>query len=411
MYFSQIAASVAVAATVVLGISGSTAIASKAVSSTTAPKAGSSNLISLLTAQKHSNSPTNTVSDKLARQLQVTLDKTRLAAGVPGKGGVAGATLAIASRDDGQWFGSSGVADLATGTSVAPQDQFRIGSATKTFTATVVLQLVDEGKLKLDDTLDKWLPSIAKNIPNSNKITIRQLLNGTSGIYDYLADDSAIWQDILQNPYRDWKPEELVSYIYGRQPTIGKWVYPNTSFILLGMIVEKATNSSLASQIENRIIKPLGLKNTFFTARTDSVPGGIVHAYWDIYPQDGIDEDLTSVNMSVAWAAGTMVSNTQDLIRFGDKLFRGKLLKPRTLKEMLTFIDLGNGFGYGLGIWSNDTPWGKAWRISGSGIGTAAALWYLPNRGLTIVSLSNQEVGQYFTSIRNATLELVLGKP
>jgi D-alanyl-D-alanine carboxypeptidase len=367
------------------------------------------------------------ISDNLAKELQEILDQTRQTAGEPGKGGVPGAVLAVISKDKGTWFGATGVANIQTGIPVTPDAQFRIGSSTKTFTATVILQLKDEGKLNLEDKLDKWLPAeMVDKITNGRNITVRQLLNHTSGIYDY-ADSSnqAFFAAVTQNQSREWKPEELVAYAYGKPSFSGKrceegeaekvqWCYSNTNYVLLGMIVEKVTGSTVKSEIENRIIRRLRLKNTFFEFQTDQVPGGIVSCYWDINPRDGTDEDTTSLNMSLAWATGNMVSNAADLAKFTKALFRGNLLKSDTLKEMLTpyepLLSATQGeASYGLGVWYDKLPWGEAWRMSGNGAGTTAATWYFPKRRLTFVSLANQDDGADYTfKLRDRILKAFL---
>lgn len=208
------------ATAVVLGMAGNVSAASLSGNPTPSLNAG----VGRDAKESVSTSSVNTVSDDLASELQATLDRNL--------GKTPGATVGIISPL-GTWFGSSGVSNLATGTPVKPDDRFQIGSITKTFTATTVLQLAEEGKLGLEDTLDKWLPDIANKIPDGNSITIRQLLNGTSGIVDYIGQ----WtQDVLNDPslaFKNWQPEELVAYAYGKPRFSGyrcypEWCYPNT---------------------------------------------------------------------------------------------------------------------------------------------------------------------------------------
>lgn len=305
-------------------------------------------------------------SDALARELQASLDKAVQETGIPG------ATALIISPQ-GVWLGASGISDIATKTPMLLDDIFSIGSATKSFTAVTVLRLAEQGKLSLDDTLGKWLPDIAKNISDGRSITIRQLLNGTAGIYNY-TDDQQFLADFIANPQRHWHPEQLVAYAYGKprffkdqcSPT---WCYPNTGMVLAGMVVEKATGSTFAPVLRNQILNPLGLNHTFFGG-DEQVVGRQAHGYQDIFKadgsfgQDGIPDDLTTLNVSPFWANGAMFSNTQDLARFNEALFGGKLLSRKSLKEMLTFVDTGFGAGdefkYGLGMISRKTPWGTA---------------------------------------------------
>ena len=329
------------------------------------------------------------ISDNLARQFQTTLDRAVKDKIPPGT------TVGIVSPQ-GSWFGASGVSNLATRTPVTQSDRFPIGSITKTFTATTALQLAQEGKLSLDDTLSQWLPEIATNLSDGENVTIRQLLNGTSGIYNFLDNDSPIYPEILNNPLRDWQPEEIVQYAYNK-PRSPNWVYPNTGFILAGMVIEKATGSNLAQEIRDRIITPLGLNNTYF-AQEEEIPGGFVNGYTDVDGNGSLD-DVTALNLSWAWAAGAMVSNTQDLSRFSGALFGGELLSQNSLNQMLTFNPTGDeffGIGYGLGVYSVDFEllipgWGRGFGHGGDAPGHNAFMFYFPEKDITLVSLQNSQ--------------------
>ena len=194
---------------------------------------------------------------------------------------VPGATIAITSPL-GNWSEASGVANIENDTPLKPDDRFQIGSVTKTFTATTVLKLAEAGKLTLEDTLTDWLPQeVTADIPNSDEITIRQLLNHTSGIAEY---DNILLQQALTNPnifLNDWQPEEIVELIDGVEPFFApgeSWQYSNTNFILEGLIVEAATDNNIADEIRTRILEPLNLENTFF-AEEEEIPGGYVSGY------------------------------------------------------------------------------------------------------------------------------------
>lgn len=382
-YLYQTAASLTIATTVVLGIAESATAAS-------------------LVSTPSRNSPVSSTNDKLAGKLQATLDKTVKTNNIPG------ATVGIISSQ-GTWFGASGVSSLETKTAMRPQDRFPIGSTTKPFTAVTVLKLAEQGKLSLEDTLDKWLPaSILDNIPDSKSITIRQLLNGTSGIYDIAyGNDSPLQQEILKNPTKQWTPEELVAYAYGKprfaeelinkEICTSKYCYPNTGMILAGMIVEKATGSTYADVLRSRILNPLGMNNTFF-APQEQIPGGYVNGYLDYDNNDTLD-NVTGVNLSFASTAGGIVSNTQDLTRFATALFGGELLSDDSKKQMLNFVDLQTGnsseYGYGLGLTSREFEGiGKAWGHKGDVTGYGSQWWYFPDLDIMYVNLQNREQGK-----------------
>jgi D-alanyl-D-alanine carboxypeptidase len=345
------------------------------------------------------------VSPEVAKKLQSALDEVVAEKGV-------GASIKVISPL-GKWVTTSGVSNLETQTPVQPEDKFQIASITKSFTSVVVLKLAEEGKLSLDDTLGKWLPDIAKNIPNGNNITIRQLLNGSSGIYNFLNEDSPFLNEVLKNPRRQWKPEELVSYAYGKERQ--DWVYPNTGFIIAGMIIEKATGSSIAAEIRRLISEPLGLTNTFFY--TEEIPGALVKGYIDIPPGEGKLDDVSFVNISFAGAAGGLISTPEDVTKFFQALLRGKLLKPRSLKQMFTFVDadepddaINSRYGLGIRLFGVETPeLGKFTWIGHGGTnpasGFGAGMWLYPELGVMLVYTENVQKPGEGTGIALTVLE------
>lgn len=334
---------------------------------------------------EHLSSSSTSLSPKLARKFQRILDRA-VEDGIP-----PGIALGI-STPQGTWYGSSGIANIETGTAVQPRDRFLIGSITKTFTATTILKLAEEGKLNLNDTLGEWLPDIAANLPDSESITLRQLLNGQSGLYNFL-NNPLIYEEVLENPLRDWLPEELVSYAYGKERS-DSWVYPNTGFILGGMIAEKATGENFTRLMRDRVLDPLGLENTFFKEE-ETIPGGFVSGYTDFDGDGVLDTDVSDVNMSWGWAAGALVSNTQDVMRFSQALFGGELLSSSSFTEMSNFQSTGLPIlNYGLGLYTRD------YNIPGAGIavghggdtlGHHSLMFHFPKDDITFVALQNSQ--------------------
>lgn len=327
-----------------------------------------------------------TLEEEFEQQLQNALDGTR-AAEIPG------AAVAIVSPF-GSWFGASGVANLENNTPLQPSDRFQIGSITKTFVATTALQLVEEGKLNLEDTLTTWLPeSLTADIPNSEEITLKQLLQHTSGIADYV---DVLFTQAATNPtvfLANWQPEQLVDLIDGVEPLFEpgeSWIYSNTNFILAGLVIEAATGNNIAREIRDRIITPLNLNNTFF-AEEEEIPGGFVSGYWD-FDQNGTLNNITGASLSWAWTAGAMVSNTQDLDTFARNLFKGDLLEPQTLEQMLDTtpaIDSDNYSSYGLGVGTIESS-NRFWYIHrGQTLGYRSNMWYSPQEDLTYIELIN----------------------
>ncbi|MES5927323.1 serine hydrolase [Bacillus cereus group sp. MG9] len=268
---------------------------------------------------------------------------------------------------------TAGVADLSTKKSIKSEYRFRIGSVTKTFTATTVLQLVGENRIQLDDPIEKWLPGLIQgNGYDGNQITIRQLLNHTSGIAEYLKSKDA---DIM-NSKKTYTAEEIVKIGLSLPPDFspGKgWLYSNTGYVILGMLIEKITGNSYAEEIEKRIIEPLDLSNTFLPGNSPVIPGkNHARGYMKIDETSEL-KDMTYYNPSLANSAGDMISNADDLNKFFSFLLGGKLLKERELKEMLTTVPIegkGVGDGYGLGIYETKLPngvsvWGHGGAIPG----------------------------------------------
>lgn len=281
--------------------------------------------------------------------------------------------LAKTSEDGKTWGYAAGVANLSTKNPMETDFRFRIASVTKTFTATVVLQLAAENRLNLDDPIEKWLPGVIQgNGYDAKQITIRQILNHTSGIAEYSRSKEA---DFFKNTKKTFTAEELVKTGLSLPPDFapGKgWSYSNTGYVLLGILIEKVTGNSYAEEIENRIIEPLELSNTFLPGNSSVIPGtNHAHGY---FQSDGASElkDVTYYNPSIGSSAGDMISTADDLNKFFSYLLSGKLLKEQQLKQMLTTVPTGSAElgGYGLGIYETKLPngvsiWGHSGGIPG----------------------------------------------
>ncbi|TKH32668.1 beta-lactamase family protein, partial [Bacillus cereus] len=280
--------------------------------------------------------------------------------------------LAKTSQGRKTWGYAAGVADLRTKKPMKTDFRFRIGSVTKTFTATVILQLAGENRLNLDDSIEKWLPDVIQgNGYDAKQITIRQMLNHTSGIAEYSRSKEADFT----NTKRLYTAEELVKIGISAPPDFapGKgWSYSNTGYVLLGMLIEKVTGNNYAEEIENRIIEPLELSNTFLPGNSSIIPGN-KHARGYVQQEEGIElKDVTYFNPSIASSAGDMISTADDLNKFFSYLLGGKLLKEKQLNQMFTTVPAGRGGinGYGLGIFEIKLPngvpiWGHTGGIPG----------------------------------------------
>ena len=262
----------------------------------------------------------------------------------------AGATAALAESTgrSGTVRAAAGVARLGRAAPAPVNGRFRIGSVSKTFLATVVLQLEAERRLRLDDTVERWLPGV---VPNGDEITLRHLLNHTSGIENYTAVLDLSPAGWLPQRYRSWQPDELVALATAKPPLFEPgdgWSYSNTNYVLLGLVVKAATGHDYATEIQRRIITPLGLRQTESPGEKTRISGPHAHGYLPAGPETGAKPvDVTTFNPSVAGAAGDMISTTSDLNTFFKALLTGRLLPPAQLTAMTTMVE---GHDYGLGL-------------------------------------------------------------
>ncbi len=242
-----------------------------------------------------------------------------------------------------------------------PADRFRVGSITKSFIATVMLQLVGGGKLKLDDSLDRWLPGL---VPDGRSITVRELLQHTSGLYDYV-DDSAFRTAVLANPLRVWTPRQLVKIANSHQPLFRpgrRWSYSNTNYILAGLVIQAVTHHTVAAELRERIFHPLALHQTSFPTGP-TIKG--LHAHGYLFYGTPLVRDTAHVSPTGAWAAGAIVSTVNDVAAFYDALLGGRLLRPALLAEMERTVRTSDGDGYGLGLLALRTACGRVFGHDG----------------------------------------------
>jgi D-alanyl-D-alanine carboxypeptidase len=300
---------------------------------------------------------------------------------------VPGATATV--RDaHGTWSTTAGVGDTRTGRPRSARDHYRVGSITKTFVATVLLQLEAEGRLSLDDPVDTWLPGLVRGHDHDGRrISVRQLLNHTSGIHDYLDDDDFrrdhfTEAGFFRHRYDTLTPRELVDVAVRHAPDFEpgtSWGYSNTNYVVAGMLIEKVTGRPYATEITRRVIAPLHLKATSLPGTRTTLPRPSGRAYSTFRVRGGPVRDVTALNPSLASSAGEMISDSADLTRFYGALLGGALLPPRQLNEMKTAVDtkVHPGVRYGLGLMETRLAcgthvWGHDGGIHGS-VSEAAA--------------------------------------
>ncbi|MFE7853257.1 serine hydrolase domain-containing protein [Streptomyces sp. NPDC057403] len=279
-----------------------------------------------------------------------------VAGGIPG--------VAAEARDaDGIWKSAVGVGNRQTGAARGKNDRFRIGSLTDSFVATVLLQMEAEKKIDLDASVEHYLPGVVTGNGNDGRtITVRQLLNHTSGLYDYLADATyyetyTAGDSFFQHRYETLTPQQRLRVAFAQPPLFqagARHSFSHTNDILAALIVEKVGGTSYESQVRKRIIEPLALRATSTPGTSATVPQPSSRGYSKLYyatQPDRID-DVTEFNASQLWGDGDMISSAADLNRFYKALMGGKLLPAKQLAELKTTVvnpDLPIS-SYGLGI-------------------------------------------------------------
>lgn len=319
------------------------------------------------------------------RQIDQAVRRVMREANVPG------VNVGIWTPDKGEYVKSFGVADKNTRERMRPDLYMRIGSETKTFTVTAVLELVDQGRLGLDDTIDQYVDGV----PNGDRITLRQLAGMRSGLFNYSEDDD-FFKALTSDPQRPFTPQQLLDYAF-QHPVLfqpgEKFFYCNTNLILLGLVVEKISGQTLADYIQEHVLDPVGLKDTLFPTGNE-FPEPHAQGYTD-QTATGTVEDTAEWNPSWGWAAGAMISKLEDLRVWARTVATGqlpdgeRLISPAMQKQRLTTPPTSiPGAGYGLGIFNVQGWIGH----NGSLPGYESLTIYLPSARATLVLVLNTDI-------------------
>lgn len=315
-----------------------------------------------------------------ATALQSALEAVRVDLNAPGVSG------AVVFPDGTLWTGTAGQATVGVPTTV--DMAFETGSITKLYTAATVLALVDRGVLALDEPLAAWVPEF----PNADTVSLRQLLQHTSGLYN-VHDDPEFYPRLFMDPARRWRAEEVLEGVREPyfQPGEG-WRYSNTNYLLLGLVIERAGKQSVASAMRAFLFEPLGLENTWFAAE-EPVAAPRAHAFMDFSGDDTVD-DITAMMPDTAFltahsTAGAVMATAADVARFVHDLFNGKVLSASMQEQLLSFIDRPDGKQYGLGVLREQ--WGEiiVFGHRGNSIGFSAVTWHVPESGVSLSILAN----------------------
>jgi D-alanyl-D-alanine carboxypeptidase len=331
--------------------------------------------------------PTPIPADRLQRVLDVLRERYR----------IPGIAATIEWPDGRTWTGVSGLANVKSATPVTPDTAFAVGSVSKTFTAALILDLADEGRLTLDDRVRDWLPDAKA----STAVTIRMLLDHTSGIHDYFLNPK-IDAALMAKRGKAWTPQQALRYVRSPYFRPGRgWQYSNTNYVLLGLIAEKATGRPLAVELRERFLDPLGLTSTIVQG-AEPARGPVAHGYRvsasktakPVDLSDGSDiAPFTSV-VTAAGAAGAIATSSSDLAHWAMALYGGAALSPERSAEMVGDVArtraLRARIPYGLGVQAVRVDGRPTYGHSGRLLGARAVMRYLINEGAAIAVVTNQ---------------------
>jgi D-alanyl-D-alanine carboxypeptidase len=274
------------------------------------------------------------------------------------------------------------------------------GSIGKTYVSAVTLQLVEEGTLNLDEKIEKWLGAEPwfNRLPNAETITLRMLMNHTSGIPEHVLHKDFV-KTLKEQPDKVWKPEELVAFILDREPLFEAgqgWSYADTNYILVGMIFERASGKTVYGEVERRILKPLKLKETL---PSDSrVIPGLITGYVSPNSPFGVEgrtiiDGKFIVNPQMEWCGGGFASTAEDLARWAKALYEGRVFRQTTFDQLLNAVPAKTGQGdkYGLGVQVRQTEWGLSYGHGGWFPGYLSEMEYFPKHRMAIAVQFNTD--------------------
>lgn len=339
-----------------------------------------------------------TGTNVLKKQVQLQLDEWHKAGKFPG------ATVGVVLAD-GESFGLAvGYSDREAKTPMRARDRMLAGSTGKTFAAATALQLVREGKINLDDKVEKYLGTETwfARLPNAKDITVRQLMNHTSGLVRYEFKDT-FTRDLTAKPEKVWKPAELLSYLLDEKAPFeaGKgWDYSDTNYIVLGMIIEKVTGNRFYDEANRRVVKRLKLADTI--PQDGLVLKGVVQGYAGANnPFGGKDAMITNgrfaINPQFEWTGGGWATTSEDLARWAKMMYEGRAFDASLLPQMLDGVAapmLGRETKYGLGVIIRKTAAGTSYGHSGFFPGYMTDMMYFPHKKIAVAVQVNTSVSR-----------------
>ena len=347
---------------------------------------------------------------ELAKLIQSRMREMRADGGFPG------INIGVADSGGKSWSVSVGYGDLETAKALKPADRMLAGSIGKTYVSAITLLAVEEGTLNLDEKIAKWLgnESWFDRLPNARELTLRMLMNHTSGIPEHVLNREFL-KALREQPDKVWKPEELIAYVLDARPLFepGKgWSYADTNFILVGMLFEKATGKTVYGEVARRMLKPLKLNET---SPSDSrVLAGLITGYVSPNSPFGFEgrtiiDGRFIVNPQMEWTGGGFVSTAEDLAKWARDLYSGKVLRQTTFAELIDGVlaKTGRGDKYGLGVQVRLSDWGVSYGHGGWFPGYLSEMEYFPKYKVAIaIQINTDNFSQLKARPRNYVFEV-----
>jgi D-alanyl-D-alanine carboxypeptidase len=355
---------------------------------------------------------------EIRQKVQARLQELRSEAEFPG------ATVGVVLPDGKSFSVSAGLADVESNTPLKPSDRMPSGSIGKTYVAAVMLQLVEEGRVRLDDRIERWfgrVPWFAR-LPNAREITLGMLMNHTSGIPEHVLKKEFIAK-LREGPDKVWTPEELVAYVLDSKPLFPAgqgWSYADTNYILVGMVIERVTKNTYYNELGKRVLKPLKLRDTHPSV-SRTLPG-VITGYSRPNSPFGFEgrvilDGKFIINPQMEWTGGGLISTSEDLARWAKALYEGRVIKKSSLDRMLAGVEAKTGPGdrYGLGVQIRQSDWGVSYGHGGWFPGYLSEMEYFPDHRIAIAVQFNTDFGrrikkglrQYIADVAR----IVMGEP
>ena len=366
---------------------------------------------SLLFAASHNASiPSSIRSKDRANAAEMSALRASLQAKLNGllqAGSFPGATIGFVLPDGRSSSVSAGVADVENKVTLKPADRMLAGSIGKTYVSTVMLQLVQDGKVNLDAKIDRWFASDTwfPRLPNARDITLRMLMNHSSGIPEHVLNKEFI-AEMKKDPDRIWRPDELIAYILDAKPLFPAgqgWSYADTNYILVGMIFERVTGKTVYGEVQRRILKPLKLERTIPSDRR--ILPEVVTGYSMPNSPFGFEgrvivDGKFIINPQMEWTGGGFASTAEDLAKWAKHLYEGRVLRKETLDQMLSGVEAKEGRGsgagnkYGLAVQIRTSEWGVSYGHGGWFPGYLSEMEYFPQRRIAVAVQFNTDAGR-----------------